>query len=1231
MFMARYLLLTFTFLLAGVVAFAQSSTKLEGTVKDADSGEAIAIATVALYQNGVLVTGTETDFDGYYSITEIDPGTYDVEFSTTGYQPQRVSGMIIGSGRVNKLDMKLTAGIELTTVEVKYERPVIQQDNTSQGSNLSSEQIKQLPTRDVKGLASFTAGVASADEGADINVRGSRSDATNYYIDGVRVTGNLPPKQAIEELSVITGGVEARYGDVTGGIVSITTKGPSEEFSGGVELETSRLTDPYYQDLASLQLSGPILKKGGKTILGYRINGQYQFNKDDDPPAIPVYAVKDEVRQQLEANPIRIYNTTVFPEAQYIDNTGVDKLNYRPDEERTTLDLNGKIDANLGKNIDVTLSGTYYNIDDKFTPNGDTREGREGRVFNSHNNPTKYDERLRGNFRFRHRLGGANSSAGKEEGKGSVIQNAVYILQFGYERSKVRQADPRHGDNLFNYGYIGKYDMEWTPTIGFLSDFFPEADSFVLYQGQVDYTRELKDYTSNKEINPILAGYIPYDGQEYDDFADFNVRNGFIPDVLESVWANHHNNIGKVYNLNRKRDNDLYTFNANTSFELVPGGSGSNRHNIQFGIMYEQAKQRGYDINPFALWTTARLHANEHIDGQGLDSSQVLYYIDGYREITTIEGTISDTIQVPIYAPATASGNSDNLFFKQVRSKLGIPLNQYVNVDGLDPSQLSLDMFSARELNDDNLLNYWGYDYLGNQIDGVTFEDFFKAEDENGIRTFPVAAFEPNYQAAYIQDKFKFRDVFFRVGVRVDRYDANTKVLKDPYSLYDVMTAKDFHANNPAAERPGNIGDDYKVYVTSDGGNALKAYRNNDTWYFANGAPANDGTEIFGGTIVYPKYAVADKEKRDITSKEFDPNISFEDYKPQINWMPRLAFSFPISEEANFFANYDVLVQRPPTNSLVSPRTYFYWEQNGSRLRNNSNLKPERTVTYEVGFQQRVGANSALKLSAYYKELRDMIQSRFYLNVPAPVNSYETYANLDFATVKAFSISYDLRRTGNIQMNLAYTLQFADGTGSDSESSRGLGSRGIQRSLFPMNYDERHRISAIVDYRYSSGTAYNGPTIGNLDIFANTGLNLAAITVSGRPFTAAQQPEAFDASGIKGAINGARLPWNTLVNLQVDKQFNFSKEGSKRSIGMNVYVRVSNLLDRRNIQGVYKYSGEPDDDGFLASDRGKLFLANATGPGQSAEAFLASYQWRMLNPDNFSLPRRTYLGVIFNF
>ncbi|MEO1258098.1 MAG: TonB-dependent receptor [Bacteroidota bacterium] len=1268
--MARYLLLTIAFLLAGIAATGQTS--LEGTVTDAESGEPIIFGTVALYKNDVLITGTETDFDGYYSLTELDAGTYDVVFSYTGYQDFKITDVLVNSGKVNALDAKVSSGINIDLdIVVKYERPLVSKDETTQGKVFSSEEIAQLPTRNVNALASLGAGATASDDGEAINIRGSRSNGTDVYIDGVRVFGNssIPP-QYIEELQVITGGIEARYGDVTGGIISITTKGPSDKFSGGVELETSEGLDAFGQRLASLNLSGPIWKKGGQTILGYRLGGQYLFNKDDDPPATAVFKATDSYIEQLEAEPVIQLGATLLPSARYATNENVELLDYNPNEERTTIDLNGKLDANLGNNIDVTLSGTYTDIDDQFTPN--QRDDNDWTVFNSARNPHDISTRLRGNFRFRHRLGTTSNlgdTAGDEEAvrKGSLIQNAVYTLQFGYERAESGREDAVHGDNLFNYGYYGSWDLDWDPTIANVQgreiNNLPWTDqngntdtlAFVFedFAQQTDYTRSIGPggYVPDPNINPILANY-NVNADDIDNFDNFLYRNGRTESQLGANWINHFANVGSVYNLFRKRETDTYTFNANTSFQLVPGGSGSTRHSIQFGILYEQRVQRGYDINPRQLWTVAELLANQHLEGAGIDSTNIVgSFTSNYRLyiIDPITGQPVDLVdengvvqnferEYDIFALDPII-SSESKFLREVRRIDGMtetPVYQYFNVHELNPDQLSLDMFSARELNDQQGLlglNYWGYDYLGNPIDNVSFNDFFTATDEQGIRTFPVAAFRPNYQAAFIQDKFTFKDVIFRVGLRVDRFDANTKVLKDPYSLYDIREAGDVNF----ATHPGNIGDDFKVYVTSEGSEQIQAYRDGDTWYFPSGAPANSGSEIFGGTAVTPLYATENAAARDVTSPDFDPDISFEDYEPQVNWMPRLAFSFPISDEANFFAHYDVLVQRPPSNAFVTPLTYFYWESNGSDRRNNANLRPERTVDYEVGFQQKLSNSSAIKMSAYYKELRDMIQSRWYLNAD-PVSEYETFDNLDFATVKGFNLSYDLRRTGNLSLNLAYTLQFADGTGSNETSSQGLSSRGIQRALFPVSFDERHRLTGIIDYRYGAGKEYNGPRIGGLDILANTGLNLTTIAVSGRPYTAAQQSQAFGAAGNRGAINGSRLPWNFTLNARLDKQFNLTKPGAKRQLGLNVYVRVSNLLDRRNIVGVYRATGSPTDDGYLASAQGQTILNSdqfelVDGSFDEAlfTAFTNSYSWRLLNPDNFSLPRRIFAGAVVNF
>ncbi|MBU3743591.1 MAG: TonB-dependent receptor [Sediminibacterium sp.] len=68
--------------------------------------------------------------------------------------------------------------------------------------------------------------------------------------------------------------------------------------------------------------------------------------------------------------------------------------------------------------------------------------------------------------------------------------------------------------------------------------------------------------------------------------------------------------------------------------------------------------------------------------------------------------------------------------------------------------------------------------------------------------------------------------------------------------------------------------------------------------------------------------------------------------------MPRIAFAFPISDVANFFAHYDVLTQRPPSFNRLDPLQYLNVENNQGGFVNNPDLKPEKTIDYELGFAQ---------------------------------------------------------------------------------------------------------------------------------------------------------------------------------------------------------------------------------------------------------------------------------------
>lgn len=1221
--MIRYLLICLILIIGASVA---AQTSLAGKVID-DNGEPVFFGNVALYKQGVLIRGGETDLDGKYVIGNLDPGTYDVEFSYTGLQSKKYEGVIIFGGKTNKLDADLSTGVTLEAVEViAYEVPLVEQDNTTQGGTVTSEQIRQLPTRNINAIATLTAGASSADEGDAISIRGSRSNATDYYIDGVRVNGALIPESEIEQLQVITGGMEAKYGDVTGGIISITTKGPSQRFSGNAEVETSKRLDPYDNNIVGLGLSGPILKnKNGESILGYRVSGRYTYRGDDDPTAIPVYRATDEKIAEIEANPITLLNNTRIATAELLTNEDVIALDAKPFEASERLDLTAKLEARLSKTIDISFTGSYSSSENQFTPN--SRLNSYGwRLLNAQHNPFDNNTTYRGIFRFRQRLG-ANSDT-KEANK-SLIQNISYSLQFGYEKRLRDQKDTRHGDNLFDYGYVGDFDFSWQPALTFTTGpggAIPGTD--LVRFGHVDDTRIFGGYTPVGAGHPnaslALANGVA-DSGDFNDFVTTNGLFGYVNGQQNSIWSGLHSNVSAIRNINFKFEGETYTFNANSSFDIVPK-NGGGRHTIEFGVNYEQRVNRSYSISPRRLWDLARLQANRHI--LGVDTANVI------GDTLVNLGANIGSVSVPLYSTQIATeGFDDNQFFRSVRELTGQSLNEYVNVDGIAPSDFSLDMFSSQELHGTaNIINYQGYDYLGNKLtQDITFEDFFRARDANGIRTFPVAADRPIYASAFIQDKFTFRDIIFRVGVRVDRYDANRKVLKDPFSLYEIQGARDFYASI-GGEQPAGVGDDFKVYVQGAGSNVVKAFRDGEDWYFANGNPANDGNVIFGGEVINPKFVDPDAN---IASADFDPSTSFEDYEAQINVMPRLAFSFPISDEANFFAHYDILVQRPQERTNATALNYLYFldpnrtNPSGAPI-NNPNLRPQKTIDYEVGFQQKLSNSSALKIAAYYKELRDMIQARTILFVPV-LNNYNTFDNIDFGTVKGFSFQFDRRRTNNIQLQASYTLQFADGTGSDALSQRNLSQNGNLRTLFPLNFDERHRFNAVIDYRFGRGRRYTGPRWFGADVFADAGVNLQATAVSGRPFTATSVPRQFGGDGTVGAINGARLPWNFTLNIRADKNFTLTNSDAPRPVYLNVYCRVQNLLDARNILGVYSATGSPDDDGFLASSDGVARVRTLGDSNRDVQSFLDAYAWALANPDFYSLPRRILVGAIVEF
>jgi len=234
------------------------------------------------------------------------------------------------------------------------------------------------------------------------------------------------------------------------------------------------------------------------------------------------------------------------------------------------------------------------------------------------------------------------------------------------------------------------------------------------------------------------------------------------------------------------------------------------------------------------------------------------------------------------------------------------------------------------------------------------------------------------------------------------------------------------------------------------------------------------------------------------------------------------------------------------------------------------------------------------------------------------------------------TIAYDLRQTGNIRMTANYTLQFADGTGSDATSMGALINAGLPnlRNIFPYSFDQRHAFAITFDYRYGSGEDYNGPKIGNINLFENTGLNIFTNIYSGNPYSA--QTFITDEgignlnAGISGTLNGSRLPWSYRMDLQLDKTINIEfggKDDKKKITFLNVYLRVTNLLNQFNRISIYRATGNWDDDGYLAAAASQTSIQNQT----DEQSFRDYYLMKIQNPFNISSPRTIRLGVKFDF
>lgn len=219
-----------TFKLSIVVMYVLFSTKvsfaqgnISGYVTDENSNLKIEFAAISL-ENEYNFYQAQSDFEGYYSISNIESGKYKMTIYFQG-KKQEIENVIVNNNNINMSiagnftniigtgeDFVVIIHKSLFRVDMPDVKPI------------DHEVIKHGPIRTIEKAVTTTSTTVETPKG--LSIKGARPGTAVYYIDGMRTYGNLNiPMSAIQDIEVYSGAVPAKYGDSTSGVIAVTTKG----------------------------------------------------------------------------------------------------------------------------------------------------------------------------------------------------------------------------------------------------------------------------------------------------------------------------------------------------------------------------------------------------------------------------------------------------------------------------------------------------------------------------------------------------------------------------------------------------------------------------------------------------------------------------------------------------------------------------------------------------------------------------------------------------------------------------------------------------------------------------------------------------------------------------------------------------------------------------------------------------------------------------------------------
>jgi len=561
--------------LSGGLVFGSVVGKITGEITDADTGEPVVGATVAVKDTEM---GAVADQDGIYTVRNVPVSAYTLVITAVGYATVEISNVEVSADLASYHDLTMSskAADIGKTIKVTAERPMIIKDKTTTVNIIKRDELLSMPTRGMEQVVGIQNSVVRMNSGnfgvrnrgqrpgaenarsQELNLRGGRPSEVAYYVDGFSqqdpLTGisttNLS-NNAIKEISVTSGAFSAEYGHVASGIVNVVTNSGTDEFHGNVEvLSDNVLKENYDNNYYSADIGGPIpgLEKGY-----FFFSGERTFLRDRNPSST--------TKEMHE----------VWGKPFGLDTLYADDPARLPSNSFSGWSYQGKLDYHFSPNTKFQLSG---NGSQDFW-----REYRQEWALNPAHAPRYEDKNLGLNAKITHtlaansffNLSGTYFMTERIRGDGVIFDDyEAYERHYYWPDGEV--------DDIVNPEY-DDYDLFWTPT----EDIIAVANPDSAYENPQDST-------------PIVVG-VDTVGWDYSNYADTIITVDSVVTPQTSYWGGYIHR--KSSYIGFKGDMNIQADDRNT----VKLGFDFERHTLRYfrnldatkGFIEERVNRYGFD------------------------------------------------------------------------------------------------------------------------------------------------------------------------------------------------------------------------------------------------------------------------------------------------------------------------------------------------------------------------------------------------------------------------------------------------------------------------------------------------------------------------------------------------------------------------------------------------------------------------------------------------------------